>query len=472
MTDNVSRLRGVEGYNRSQGVNSISTRLNRITGAGSRSGGVSRGRIYDIAKSSGVALGANSRLVSTESIASSGRAIRTANARRANVNRGRLTYKNAFDTNKDGTVSDRESMNYLIKLRKNNSERGLAELMQFNQTTQRINENLNNIDSDNNGVISDREAMTRMMADRAGSSSENDSDIVAMILSNNSRKDELEVLVARVDTEADGQISREEVLAVLTEMRNNNLDPALIESLTQVLELNPDLDAIVTEFENSIGSNYVAEQHAEAQVLLTRRGQELQLLNGTPDLMPSPLGLLEELAEIYGDEYLSQDESSPDFYKFGGLTGLIEDALIAQGRTIEDLINGQVSQADMDLIFGQVTQYSPDQSAEIEASFAEQHQSVVNYLNQVGEDMANPLVDFGLSLPQFFDTIAESYGDLGFFEDGYTGFTGALQNALAGFGSTDATTIVSADFLTQISDMLTALPGVTEPAEPLTVEER
>ncbi|MDA0771581.1 MAG: hypothetical protein O3C63_01425 [Cyanobacteria bacterium] len=472
MTDNVSRLRGVEGYNRSQGVNSISTRLNRITGAGSRSGGVSRGRIYDIAKSSGVALGANSRLVSTESIASSGREIRTANARRANVNRGRLTYKNAFDTNKDGTVSDRESMNYLIKLRKNNSERGLAELMQFNQTTQRINENLNNIDSDNNGVISDREAMTRMMADRAGSSSENDSDIVAMILSNNSRKDELEVLVARVDTEADGQISREEVLAVLTEMRNNNLDPALIESLTQVLELNPDLDAIVTEFENSIGSNYVAEQHAEAQVLLTRRGQELQLLNGTPDLMPSPLGLLEELAEIYGDEYLSQDESSPDFYKFGGLTGLIEDALIAQGRTIEDLINGQVSQADMDLIFGQVTQYSPDQSAEIEASFAEQHQSVVNYLNQARADLSNPLVDVAINMPSVFEDIAGLYGDLGFFDEGFTGFTGALQNGLSAFNSMDADSVVSVDFLTQMSDMLTALPGVTEPAEPLTVEER
>ena len=470
MTDNVSRLRGVEGYNRGQGVNSISTRLNRITGAGSRSGGVSRGRIYDIAKSSGVSLGANSRLVSNASIASSGRAIRTANARRANVKRGRLSYQNIFDKNKDGTVSDRESMNYLIKLRKNNSERGLAELMQFNQTTQRINENLNNIDSDNDGVISDREAMTKMMADRVGSSSENDLDIVEMILSNNSRKEELASLLARVDTNPDGQISREEVLAVLTEMRSNNLDPALIESLTQVLELNPDLEAIVTEFENSIGSNYVAEQHAEVQVLLTRRMQELQLLNGIPDLMPSALGLLEELAEIYGDEYLSEDETSPDFYKFAGLTGQIEEALLAQGRSIEDLINGQVSQADMELIFGQVIQYSPDQSDDIEASFAEQHQNVVNYLNQARADLSNPLVDVALTRSAMFENIADIYGDLGFPDEGYTGFTGAMHYDFHSVGEAD--TLVELDLLMQLTYMLIALPGVTEPAEFLTVEEK
>ncbi|MDD9898842.1 MAG: hypothetical protein OXU45_07575, partial [Candidatus Melainabacteria bacterium] len=367
---------------------------------------------------------------------------------RPGVKRAKLAFARAFDTNQDGSISDRESMSYLIKLRQKNSDRGLASLMQFNQNTQRINENLNNIDADHDGVVSNQEAIKTVLDQRADQIPSQDLAITNMILENNSNLAELQNLVARVDTDPDGQISKEEVLAVLTEIRDNDLEPALVESLTQVLEMNPDLESIVDEFEASIASNYDREQHLDAQVLLTRRLQEVQILgDGNSDLKPSALGLLEELAEVYGDSYLSEDENSPDFYRLNGITGKLQETLLEQGYSLDDLVTKDISMQDMDILLSKIFQYSDDHLSTVELGLGKQHQNALNYVRELRSSGAQ------LTMETLFDNVAEAYGDAGFFGT-YSGFTGAWQAANADFGSLDADTVVSQDFLAQFGQTL------------------
>ena len=460
---------------------------NRLLGLADRYGHqesrVSRGRIDDLVLHNDVtdyapstdSSSGNSMVNSSHSGASS----RLKNR----AERNKLSRMRVFDENRDGVVSDKESLNYLIKLRRSGTDRGLSDLMNFNTNTQRINSNLASVDGDGNGVISDSELMNTMLNLRNQPSdptlvdaalTNQDLAIINMILDTNSNKADIADLLNRVDTNPDGQISDEEVLAVLNDIRDNNLEPSLVEKLTPILKLNPNLESIMQEFENSIPDSYTPEQHAEAQVLITRRSQELQLQAGSSnDQNPSVLSLLEEVANIYGDNYLSEDENSPDFHTLNGISGEIEQAFLDQGYSIDQIINGHASAADLDLIFHGITERSPNQRGDIEASFAEQHNNVLEYLNDLPQQFHlnfDDNSDSFISLPVILNNIANFYGDLGFPGEDYSGFTGAIQEALsADYDVYDTNLSLGFEFtfnqdgrliVSRIEEMLHDLPGV------------
>lgn len=441
----------------------------------------------------------------------------------------------AFDTNKDGVVSDQESLAYLVKLKKYNSNRGLDQLRQFNSHTDIINQELNNIDKDSNGRISDkeliqgllktstnstnsgirelilnlnnkktiieeklslvdtdgnrnisdREVLSGLMKLKAGELSQEDAPLVRSMIETNSNFSSLEEALNQVDSDSNGRISRQEVWSVLRAARREEISQSELNKLYPILELNPHLDDIVTDFNNSIEGKYNDEQIVGAQVLVTRIYQEA-ILKGVSSAdtveEPSLQYHLEALAEIYADDYLSEDETSSDYYKMNGISGMIQDELISQGYTLDQIINGEANADDIkkmsDIMLSLVDRDLTNQAPDV---FDAQHLEVKEYLINLGADSPNDVYRIGgTTLPQVLNYISEIYGDLGFAgdPDGFAGFTGAIQESLdkAGFNTLGDSHLKIAAFvpksaldlmIKRINEVLEIKPSVEENLESL-----
>jgi Ca2+-binding EF-hand superfamily protein len=208
-------------------------------------------------------------------------------------------YKRIFDTNKDGIVSDEEVLAYIIKQRKNRSQNGIEYLKNFNENANqileyfnqvdsnkdgvisieelvkeilkndsdhiasdikdlvlktnilntRIKEMINEVDSDGDKTISEIEALKLLMSLRAKEVANQDIQIANSIINQYENHEDLKTKVDFVDTNINGEISREEIYAVLRAFRQGIINEEKMEELMLIMSLNPNLAQIIEDFE-------------------------------------------------------------------------------------------------------------------------------------------------------------------------------------------------------------------------------
>lgn len=395
--------------------------------------------------------------------------------------------KTYFDTNNDGTVSNEEALSYLVRLRQRNRTGGLEGLAKYNENTNAINNYLSSVDTSEDGRISNRELVGAMLSPNYQNVDENirdlilklnenhdaieeavsivdvsgdnqisniealnalvhirkrtfgdeESEFIRAVVESNVNHNLIEADLDQVDKNGNGTISRDEIWSILRAAKQGEINQATLERLTPIMQLNENFQTILEEFNNSIEGKYDNAQLYEAQALITKRLQQAEMRSHNIDgaLVDQSLQMiLEELASIYGDNYLSEDETSPDYYNMDGISGETQQRLLAEGYDMDTIINGTAGAEDIQRMSEIILDIlDREDVASVVNEFDEQHSFIQSYIGSLKESLLNPLDTREIpSLALVLEDIAYIYGDLGFAgdENGFSGFTGALAAGL------------------------------------------
>jgi Ca2+-binding EF-hand superfamily protein len=124
-------------------------------------------------------------------------------------------------------------------------------VLSTNRLQARIQEMVGEVDSDGDKVISEIEALKLLMSLRAKEVASEDIQIANSIINQYTNHEELKSRVDLVDTNANGEVSREEIFAILRAERQGRIDEDTMRGLMTIMSLNPNLEQIIEDFDRN-----------------------------------------------------------------------------------------------------------------------------------------------------------------------------------------------------------------------------
>lgn len=332
----------------------------------------------------------------------------------------------ALDSKKDGRITDSELAKFTLGNRGtgNNIPTNIKSLFLQNTNLAPIEESVSNIDTDSNGLISNEELINSLLDINKNNSE--DSSIARTVLQQSASFSNLEALVNRVDSEADGVISKSEIESVLADIQVGNFNTEEIKSLEAIMSRNDNFADIKETF---LANN---SQKTKAAAFISEKYQESLMgsyNNGTVDENPSLFTVLYDLAETLGTDF-SDVDIDPSSHQFSGLVGEIQDSFEAAGYSAADFLGKAVDSLELGFIAEQLPETELDKAKD------QQVKSLIENIieNPLGKTIfiGDKEVKASFLYSEVFQEIAKVYGDeLIDGENGlYLGKTGAIQKGL------------------------------------------
>lgn len=216
-------------------------------------------------------------------------------------------FRNAVDVNHDNILSDNELIDALLKINGGTLQTPAAEIVDLifsaNPNKSKIITLVNSIDQNKNGTVSNIELTNILMKVREGEFAQEDLGLVQAILHKNSNFDSVQSLVDLFDKDQNGAVTDLEMFDALFKIKGNRYQGQVFTEVVDTLKASNQNSAAIEALINNLdpNNNGIVDYDELVQAFLKINAGSLTISDEVKRAIPSAIG-------TYGDKALSAEK--------------------------------------------------------------------------------------------------------------------------------------------------------------------